>query len=122
MTSLHHNYAFDYVNTIIAMSSGNDINIFIEDARKRKWYGKDSGSKQQGAGAIKAICSFWEEWSKTVCDNTKIHVNFIHPLKGGTKLDAKKFKQMTGWVGRTNEHMRDAGAIAFTYNPKLSTV
>lgn len=117
---MHHNYAFDYVETIIAMSSGNDVYVVIEDARLRKWYGDKSNVKAQGAGAIKAICGFWEEWSKNITTK-RLHINFIHPIKGGTKINARQFKLLTSYEGSTNEHSRDAGVVAFTYNPAITT-
>lgn len=118
---MHHNYAFDYVETLISMSSASDIYVVVEDARKRKWYGDKSNAKAQGAGAIKVICSFWEEWAKYhLKDSRQFSFEMIHPLKGSTKWNAKKFKQMTGWQGRTNDHVRDAGLIAFTYKPKTT--
>ena len=38
-------------------------------------------------------------------------VKEVHP-RG--KVDADKFKRVTGYTGRTNEHSRDAGMMAFT--------
>jgi len=115
---MHHNDAFDYVETLIVMSSANMVYIAIEDANKRKWYGDKSNAKSQGAGAIKVICGFWKEWARHFAHDHKINIEFIHPLRSGTKWDAKKFSQVTGWDGRTNEHKRDAGVIAYTYTPQ----
>jgi len=122
---MHHNYAFDYIETIIATSSASEIYIVIEDARKRKWYGDKANVKSQGAGAIKVICGFWAEWANNLLNagpRNIAEIKFIHPLKGGTKKTSRDFKRITGWPGRTNEHMRDAGVIAYTYNPRLANV
>jgi len=120
---MHHNYAFDYVEKIIVMSLANEISVLIEDARKRgasKYY---AAATAQGAGAIKVICSLWQEWARhKLSDQKRVSVYFIKPLRGGTKWNAKKFKDITKWDKRTNEHQRDAGVIAFTYNSKLAKI
>lgn len=36
----------------------------------------------------------------------------VHP---SGKIDADQFAKITGWTGRTNEHMRDAGMMAWGY-------
>lgn len=38
-----------------------------------------------------------------------------NPIARRAKGDAKYFSQITGYTGRTNEDMRDAGLIAFFY-------
>lgn len=46
----------------------------------------------------------------------------IKPLSGPVKYRAKReadyFNQITGWQGRTNADMRDAGLIALAYSQK----
>ncbi len=37
-------------------------------------------------------------------------VKEVHPCG---KVNAERFRQLTGYVGRTNEHSRDAGMLAF---------
>lgn len=45
------------------------------------------------------------------CKRLGYRVEKVHP-KG--KVDADYFKRVTGYVGRTNEHSRDAGMLAFS--------
>lgn len=42
----------------------------------------------------------------------------VKPLKkiGGRKADARLFKMITGYTGRTNQETRDAGLIAYHYS------
>lgn len=80
------------------------IFIRVEDARQRKWFGSNSYSKSQGAGSIKRDCKIWEDF---LIDNNIPH-EMIHPVKGGTKIDAKLFTSITKIQTRTNEHARDA--------------
>jgi hypothetical protein len=93
-----------------------DIFVRIEDARKRKWIPKAKTEsrergRNQGAGSIKRDCQIWEEFLTT----NKIPHEFVAPKDNKTKLDAKKFKQFTGYQGATNEHSRDAGALVMGY-------
>ena len=87
----------------------SNCKIIVEDARKRKWYGKDSEQKQQGAGSVKRDCKIWEDFL------TEIGADFVmvHPIKGGTKIDKERFKKITGWNLSTSSHSRDASLLVF---------
>lgn len=45
----------------IALETGNEIELRIEDARLRKWYGNSGREKLQGAGAVKRDAHIWED-------------------------------------------------------------
>lgn len=128
LESIHHNYAFERVEMHLSMNADRCITVVIEDASKRKWYGKQSDAKSQGAGAIKFCLSLWKKWASQFDDHEKISIDFIHPIIGGTKWNDETFKVYTGWENRTNDHMRDAGVIAMYYPskrikvPKMFTV
>lgn len=83
--------------------------IRIEDARKRKWFGNRSKFKQQGAGSIKRDCKIWEE----ICQFHELPYEMVHPVRGGTKMNAEVFEKITGWEGQTNEHKRDSAMLVF---------
>lgn len=85
------------------------IRVFVEDARKRKWYGDNAAVKRQGAGSVKRDCTIWESFLK----DQKVEFHMIHPIKGGTKWNHKRFCAFTGYTGSTNKETRDAGVIAF---------
>ena len=87
----------------------NDCFIRIEDARKRKWFGKNSKSKMQGAGSVKRDTKIWQE----ICEYYEWPYQMIHPIKGATKWDSDKFQRVTGWQGRTNQNARDAAMMVF---------
>jgi len=83
---------------------GDRLKVYVEDARLRKWYGRDSNSKMQGAGSVKRDAKIWEDFLTDLgCD-----FKLCHPVKGGTKLNAERFEKVTKWKKRTNEHGRDA--------------
>jgi hypothetical protein len=86
------------------------IEVWFEDARQRKWIPKKSGRERlQGAGSIKRDCTIWEEF----CKYHKIPYRMFPPKQLKTKLNAEKFKMVTGWSGRTSEHARDSAMIVF---------
>jgi len=90
---------------------GNDMLVRWEDARKRKWFGKNSTAKIQGAGSIKRDCRIWEAFFA----DYKINNEPLDPKNLMTKLDEKAFRKITKWDKRTNEHSRDAAMMVFKY-------
>lgn len=81
--------------------------IYIEDARKRKWFGNSGRERLQGAGSIKRDSAIWQEF----CIHHGINYKMLSPLQKGAKLDIKTFQAVTGWMKRTSEHSRDAAAL-----------
>lgn len=94
--------AFDYC------LEHKDATFRIEDARKLKF---DSGNKArlQGAGSVKRDANIWEEFM----ERHGLKYFLIDPRQNIKKVDAARFKKMTGWVARTNEHGRDAAMMVF---------
>lgn len=98
-------------------SDGKDnIFLYIEDARKRTWFGsmdarqaKSGAGVREGVGSVKRDAQIWEDW----CTEQGIHFKMIHPAANATKMKAPEFKRKTGWTGRTNEHARDAAMLVF---------
>lgn len=94
---------------IEAKKRGGEIKVYIEDARLRKWFGKDSQLKKQGAGSVKRDSKIWEDF----CIDYEIPYQLVNPKDNKTKLDAKTFKTYTKFEGVTNEHSRDASMLVF---------
>lgn len=93
-------------------SEGNklyEVVVYIEDARKRSWFGSSNREKLQGAGSVKRDCAIWE----TFCDELGLECCKIAPKHNTTKLTASQFKVLTSWQGRTSEHGRDAACLVF---------
>lgn len=106
ITSLPIHKAFDLVRIF------NDLDncfIRVEDARKRKWFGRRSKEKQQGAGSIKRDAKIWEDFLKDL----KVDYEMVAPKNNRTKLNQATFKSITKWGEKTNEHERDAGMLVF---------
>lgn len=103
--------AMDLVRGVRArgLAMGFDVVVFVEDARKRKWFGRSGREKLQGAGAVKRDCAIWEAF----CEELGVECQLIAPKHNATKLSASQFKLITGWHGRTSEHSRDAAMLVF---------
>lgn len=86
-----------------------NVMVLFEDARQRKWFGREADEKRMGAGYVKRDATIWEEF----CTDYEIAFRALPPAKGGTKLNPDYFKALTGWKKRTSEHARDAAMIVF---------
>ena len=93
----------------IALETGHEIKLHIEDARLRKWYGNSGREKLQGAGAVKRDAHIWEDW----CWENDIDYRLVAPKDNITKMDADPFKRLTGWNKTTSKHGRDAAMMVF---------
>lgn len=98
--------AFDYV------LQHRDARFYIEDARKLKWGGYNKGNTQrlQGAGSVKRDAAIWEEFM----EKHELDYVLVDPRRNRKKLDAKTFQRITGYMGRTNEHGRDAAMMVYS--------
>ncbi len=93
--------------------SDGGLNVFVrvEDARKRKWFGKAGKEQLQGAGSIKRDAKIWEDF----LTDLKVDFEMVSPKNNKTKLNAATFIKITNWEGRTTEHSRDAAMLVFGY-------
>lgn len=85
--------------------------IRIEDARKRKVFGKTDRERLQGAGSIKRDCIIWEDFLKDL----KANFEMVAPRDNKTKMKEPAFLRMTGWKGRSSNHARDAATLVYGY-------
>lgn len=83
--------------------------VIFEDARMRSWFGKAGRERLQGAGSIKRDCQIMADFLADLGCPFKN----VKPAAGATKWTAEKFRKITGWTGRTNEHGRDAGVLVW---------
>lgn len=86
---------------------GKGLFVRVEDARLRKWFGNKGREVLQGVGSVKRDSQLWSEFLQM----KQIEHQMIHPITGATKLNAERFKALTGWKERTNEHARDAAML-----------
>lgn len=101
--------AMERVKMIADIRGKKNIQLFIEDARQRKWFGNAGREKLQGAGSVKRDCSIWQDW----CEEQNINYFMVAPKKNRTKLTSAQFKILTKWEGKTSEHARDAACLIY---------
>ena len=106
--SLSITQAMEKVKELIEQWGISNVCLYIEDARKRTWF-TGGREKSQGVGSVKRDAQIWEDW----CTEQNIKFVLVHPAANATKKKATDFKRMTGWIGRTNEHARDAAMLVF---------
>ena len=104
LTTLKIHQAMERVREL---SYQDDIVVYFEDARQRKWFGSAGREQLQGAGSVKRDCGIWEDFLKDL--NVEYHA--IPPKNNLTKMNADLFAKVTGWKGRTSEHARDAAFL-----------
>lgn len=85
--------------------------VRVEDARKRKWLGKNAEAKQQGAGSVKRDCKAWEDFLTA----KGIPFEMVSPGAAKTKVNEAYFKQLTGIKTRTSNHARDAAMLVWGF-------
>ncbi len=97
------------------LNNGKNIKVRVEDARKRTWYGfhtaKQDRARLQGAGSVKRDAQIWEDFLTDLC----VDFEMVAPKNNATKLTAASFRQLTGWIGKTNEHGRDAAMLVYGF-------
>lgn len=101
--------AMERVKRIAEIRGRDNIRLFIEDARQRKWFGNAGREKLQGAGSVKRDSRIWEDW----CREQGLQYRMVAPKNNRTKLSAAQFKVLTRWQGSTSEHARDAALLVF---------
>ena len=99
----------------VSKEKGDNIRVRVEDARKRTWYGfhtaKQDRARLQGAGSVKRDAQIWEDFLTDLC----VDFEMVAPKNNATKLTAESFRKLTGWVGKTNEHGRDAAMLVYGF-------
>ena len=106
VSSLSITRAMEQVRAEIQAWGIQNVCLYIEDARQRTWF-TGGREKAQGVGSVKRDAQIWEDWCK---EQGYLH-KMIHPQNNSTKYKADTFQRITGWLGRTNEHARDAAML-----------
>lgn len=101
---------------VLEQHAEHGVTVWYEDARLRRWFGKMDAEQRkygaavrEGAGAAKRDAAIWGDF----LEDHKIPHVAVKPVTGATKRSAEQFRRMTGWVGQTNEHGRDAAGLVW---------
>lgn len=86
-----------------------NIRLYIEDARQRKWYGRTGRERLKGAGSICRDSTIWDDF----CRDLGVEYVMVAPRCNTTKLNDRQFRTITGWQKRTSVHARDAAMLVF---------
>lgn len=105
------------METVKNLIHEDPVHVRVEDARLRKWFGKNSNAKKQGAGSVKRDSKIWNDFLEDLKNQSDglLSYQMVAPKHVRTKLTAETFKRLTGIQGRTNEHGRDAWMLIHSY-------
>ncbi len=68
-------------------------------------------SMARKVGQIDAYCGL----ITAACERLEIPAHGISPAQKGKKVKAEQFEAATGWIGKSNQHERDAAMVAYKY-------
>lgn len=92
--------------------------VVVEDSRLTKdlFTGKRLSHKARikiarNVGSVDGLCNILF----ALCERHKIEIKGLSPKDKGPKLDAAPFCRKTGYTGKSNEHGRDAGMVAWRF-------
>jgi hypothetical protein len=112
---------FVILDYVCKMNEGN-YSMYVENPNTYVPFGnaKKQNAKRQGAGAVKQTYKHITEFLESKGFDYKAvtvrrNLKRIYKFKG-SKPSALEFETITGYIGRTNEHNRDAGIIAWHYS------
>jgi hypothetical protein len=101
----------------LGFSTGN-IKVILEDSRLQShvFIGKGLSvparlKMARDVGRIDEKCA----QIVLLCEEAGVPVLSVSPKQKGAKLNAKQFKLITGWSGKSNQHERDAAMVAWPY-------
>ncbi len=91
--------------------------VVYEDSRLQShtWSRNLSAAAQLKVARDVGQIDAWCRLIVATCERLGIPAHSISPKAKGAKLDAGQFKALTGWSGRSNEHTRDAAALAWQF-------
>ncbi|MDE7375232.1 MAG: hypothetical protein K2N16_00105 [Muribaculaceae bacterium] len=101
--------AMEQVRMIADIHGCENLRLYIEDARKRTWFGYTGRERLKGAGSVCRDARIWQDWAH----EQGIECIMVAPKHNRTKLSAAQFRMLTQWPGRTSSHARDAAMLVF---------
>ena len=101
--------AMEKVRMMADILGRENIRLYIEDARKRIWFGNTGRERLKGAGSICRDSTIWDDF----CKELGVEYVMVAPRCNTTKLNDRQFRAITGWQKRASVHARDAACLVF---------
>lgn len=104
----------------------HELDSYITEVRPAQVIFEDSRLQShiwtpaKGAAALRIARNIGEidAWCRlitAICERMSIPARGISPRDKGSKLTAQQFELMARWSGRSNQHERDAGVVAWRH-------
>ena len=107
----------DHADALLLVRVQRPELVVLEDSREGPLYARDGVSGRamsriaRSVGEIDQRCREIED----LCKREGTEIICVSPRGKGRKLNAAEFQALTGWTGRTNQHVRDAVMVAWPY-------
>lgn len=107
----------DHADALVLIRVAHPAMVVLEDSRLGPVYARSKVTARamtriaRSVGEIDQRCREIED----MCKSEGIEIICVSPLGKGRKIDAAEFRAVTGWTGRTNQHVRDAVMVAWPY-------
>ena len=109
VTTVSTAQAMEKVRMMADVLGRENIRLYIEDARQRKWFENSGPEKWKGAGSICRDSTIWDDF----CKELGVEYVMVAPRGNTTKLNDRQFRAITGWQKRASVHARDAAMLVF---------
>ena len=110
-------WTFKPLQAIAYLQMQEEVLFIMEDSRLQtvNYHGKEHNkavifTMGRRVGTVDCLCGLYEEalWKNKLIK--------LSPLAKGAKLtSADKFSMITGWIGKQNQHERDAALVAWNF-------
>ena len=97
--------------------------VVLEDSREGPLYAR-AGVNARGMSRIARSVGEIDQRCREIedlCRREGIEIICVSPRGKGRKLNAAEFAALTGWTGRTNQHVRDAAMVSWPYRHGIQT-
>ena len=107
----------DHADALVLIRVTRPALVVLEDSRLGPLYARAGVSGRamtriaRSVGEIDQRCREIED----LCKRESIEIICVSPRGKGRKLNAAEFAALTGWTGRTNQHVRDAVCVSWPY-------
>lgn len=91
--------------------------VVIEDSRLQPYFDRPGQNERAQTKIARDIGKIDKQCDEIeyLCEKNGVPLIRISPKGKGAKVDSKQFNAITGWVGRSNQHERDAAMVAWRY-------